>query len=37
MWIAFPPGSDEPQGYAIAAIGVFIILAVQHMENSFVK
>ena len=24
--ILFPPFSDEPQGYAITAIGIFIIL-----------
>lgn len=25
--VAFPPYGDEPQGYAIAAIGLFILLA----------
>lgn len=25
--VAFPPVNDEPQGYAIIAIGIFIILA----------
>jgi hypothetical protein len=32
--IAFPPGGDEPQGYAITAIGIFIILATLHLDKT---
>ncbi|MDO9323355.1 MAG: hypothetical protein Q7T80_00175 [Methanoregula sp.] len=32
--ITFPPIGDEPQGYAIIAIGIFIILAVLHLEKT---
>ena len=28
--VVFPPAGDEPQGLAIVAIGVFIILATLH-------
>jgi Mg2+ and Co2+ transporter CorA len=30
---AFPPANDEPQGYAIIAIGIFIILIILHLNN----
>jgi len=30
--VAFPPANDEPQGYAIIAIGIFIILATLHLD-----
>lgn len=30
----FPPSGDEPQGYAIIAIGIFIILATQHLDTT---
>jgi len=29
--VAFPPVNDEPQGYAISAIGLFIILVSWHL------
>lgn len=32
--IAFPPVNDEPQGYAIIAIGIFIILATLHLARN---
>jgi hypothetical protein len=32
--VAFPPFGDEPQGYAIIAIGVFILLATQHLDKT---
>jgi hypothetical protein len=32
--IAFPPVGDEPQGYAIIAIGIFIIIVTQHLVAS---
>jgi hypothetical protein len=32
--IVFPPASDEPQGYAIIAIGIFIILATLHLTRN---
>ena len=32
--VQFPPGGDEPQGYAIIAIGIFIILATRHIVAS---
>ena len=32
--VAFPPVNDEPQGYAIIAIGIFIILATLHLAGS---
>lgn len=28
--VAMPPANDEPQGYAIIAIGIFIIMATLH-------
>ena len=28
--VVFPPVNDEPQGYAIIAIGIFIILVTLH-------
>jgi hypothetical protein len=31
--VAFPPLNDEPQGYAIIAIGIFIILATLHLAG----
>ncbi|MFA4825509.1 MAG: hypothetical protein WC593_10190 [Methanoregula sp.] len=31
--VAFPPLNDEPQGYAIIAIGIFIILATLHLNR----
>jgi hypothetical protein len=35
--VAFPPGGDEPQGYAIIAIGIFIILATRHLVATMEK
>jgi hypothetical protein len=32
--VVFPPFGDEPQGYAIIAIGIFIILATQHLDKT---
>jgi hypothetical protein len=32
--IAFPPVNDEPQGYAIVAIGIFIILITLHLTRN---
>jgi len=32
--ITFPPVGDEPQGYVIIAIGIFIILAALHLEKT---
>jgi hypothetical protein len=32
--VAFPPVNDEPQGYAIIAIGIFIILATLHLTRN---
>jgi hypothetical protein len=32
--ITFPPFGDEPQGFAIVAIGIFIILSSLHMGRS---
>lgn len=32
--ITFPPLGDEPQGFAIIAIGIFIILSSLHMGRS---
>ena len=31
--VVFPPYGDEVQGYAIIAIGIFIILASHHLET----
>ena len=31
--VAFPPVNDEPQGYAIIAIGIFIILVTLHLNR----
>jgi len=31
--VAFPPINDEPQGYAIIAIGIFIILVSYHFNR----
>lgn len=31
--VAFPPVNDEPQGYAIIAIGIFIILSTLHLAG----
>ena len=31
--VAFPPVNDEPQGYAIIAIGIFIILVTLHLNQ----
>jgi len=31
--VAFPPVNDEPQGYAIIAIGIFILLATVHLSR----
>ncbi|MCX6692211.1 MAG: hypothetical protein NTW33_09250 [Methanoregula sp.] len=31
--VAFPPVNDEVQGYAIIAIGIFIILATLHLSK----
>lgn len=31
--IDIPPANDEPQGYAISAIGIFIILATLHLTR----
>ena len=35
--VAFPPIGDEPQGYAIIAIGIFIILATGHLATTMEK
>jgi len=35
--IAYPPAGDEPQAYAIIAIGVFIILAAQYFDKTMEK
>ncbi|MFA4875957.1 MAG: hypothetical protein WC586_00960 [Methanoregula sp.] len=35
--VAFPPVNDEPQGYAIIAIGIFIILATLHLVRMYEK
>jgi len=35
--LSFPPYGDEPQGYAIIAIGIFIILATQHLVSMLEK
>ena len=32
--VAFPPVNDEPQGFAIIAIGIFIILATLHLTRN---
>lgn len=32
--VAFPPVNDEPQGYAIIAIGIFIILITLHLTRT---
>ena len=32
--IISPPVGDEPQGYAILAIGLFILIASQHFEKT---
>jgi tetrahydromethanopterin S-methyltransferase subunit E len=32
--VVFPPVNDEPQGYAIIAIGIFIILATLHLTRN---
>jgi hypothetical protein len=32
--VAFPPVNDEPQGYAIIAIGFFVILATLHLAGN---
>lgn len=31
--VAMPPVNDEPQGYAIIAIGIFIIMATLHFTG----
>jgi hypothetical protein len=31
--VAFPPVNDEPQGYAIIAIGIFIILITRYLDS----
>ena len=31
--VAFPPVSDEPQGYAIIAIGIFILIVTIHLDH----
>ncbi|MDP2796259.1 MAG: hypothetical protein Q8N94_01945 [Methanoregula sp.] len=31
--VAFPLVNDEPQGYAIIAIGIFIILVTIHLDR----
>ncbi|WP_321506481.1 hypothetical protein [uncultured Methanoregula sp.] len=31
--VMFPPVNDEPQGFAIIAIGIFIILATMHLDR----
>jgi len=31
--VAFPPVNDEPQGYAIMAIGIFILLVTLHLDS----
>lgn len=31
--VAFPPVNDEPQGYAIIAIGIFILLVTIHLDR----
>jgi hypothetical protein len=31
--VVFPPYGDEAQGYAIIAIGIFIILASHHFDT----
>jgi hypothetical protein len=31
---AFPPVNDEPQGYTIIAIGIFVILATLHLTRN---
>jgi len=35
--ILFPPSGDEPQGYAIIAIGIFIIFATLHLDRIMEK
>ena len=35
--VAFPPINDEAQGYAIIAIGIFIILATLHLTKIMEK
>ena len=35
--VAFPPVNDEPQGYAIIAIGIFIILVTLHLNRTMGK
>jgi len=35
--LSFPPYGDEPQGYAIIAIGIFILLATQHLVTMLEK
>ncbi len=32
--VLFPPVNDEAQGYAIIAIGIFIILATMHLTKT---
>jgi hypothetical protein len=32
--VAFPPAGDEPQGFAIIAIGIFIILTTLYLTKS---
>jgi hypothetical protein len=35
--LSFPPYGDEPQGYAIIAIGIFILLATHHLVTMLEK
>jgi hypothetical protein len=35
--ILFPPSGDEPRGYAIIAIGIFIIFATLHLDRIMEK
>jgi len=35
--VAFPPVNDEPQGYAIIAIGIFIILITLNLNRTMGK
>ena len=32
--VVFPPSGDEPQGYAIFAIGIFIILVTLYLDGT---
>ena len=35
--VTLPPAGDEPQGYAIIGIGIFIIIATQHLVRIMEK